>query len=265
MGEGPAADYGGALPPLPVECGADKHPVVVLRRVYTREESDADPNFFDDLEVRVRCGVVGVSSLCPIVRACVRVRYVRACCVAWVSTGPAGALGCCSIQYTDVQPLEGVGGLPYACVHSQETSESRGGVRQGFHCLVRMMLAVSACPMRATALLLCHPPPPPSIHFLAIDEKSSLSSSVPQRVYWILPVVPRVGSTHFPQHTYRLDFATVYPGGHVDGVRQVRDGDQRGHPGDTGLLRERGRDVRQQHWCQQVRGGDARQVTKEID
>lgn len=48
-----AADYGGALPPLPEECGADKHPVVVLRSVYTREESDADPNFFDDLEVCV--------------------------------------------------------------------------------------------------------------------------------------------------------------------------------------------------------------------
>lgn len=42
----------GALPPLPEECGADKHPVVVLRSVYTREESEADPHFFDDLEVR---------------------------------------------------------------------------------------------------------------------------------------------------------------------------------------------------------------------
>lgn len=41
----------GALPPLPEECGADKHPVVVLRSVYTREESEADPHFFDDLEV----------------------------------------------------------------------------------------------------------------------------------------------------------------------------------------------------------------------
>ena len=42
----------GALPPLPAECCADKHPVVVLRNVYTRGESEADPNFFDDLEVR---------------------------------------------------------------------------------------------------------------------------------------------------------------------------------------------------------------------
>ncbi|CAM9158163.1 unnamed protein product [Scytosiphon promiscuus] len=33
-----------------VECGADKHPVVVLRSVYTREESESDPDFFDDLE-----------------------------------------------------------------------------------------------------------------------------------------------------------------------------------------------------------------------
>lgn len=61
-----AADYGsgdgdgqglgasdGALPPLPAECGAEKHPVVVLRSVYTKEESDADPHFFDDLEVHV--------------------------------------------------------------------------------------------------------------------------------------------------------------------------------------------------------------------
>ncbi|CAN0464344.1 unnamed protein product, partial [Laminaria digitata] len=38
------------LPPLPEACGADKHPVVVLRNVYTREESETDPNFFDDLE-----------------------------------------------------------------------------------------------------------------------------------------------------------------------------------------------------------------------
>lgn len=45
-------DGGGGLPPLPEECNADKHPVVVLRSVYTREESESDPNFFDDLEVR---------------------------------------------------------------------------------------------------------------------------------------------------------------------------------------------------------------------
>lgn len=41
-----------AFPPLPPECEEDKYPVVVLQNVYTREEADADPNFFDDLEVR---------------------------------------------------------------------------------------------------------------------------------------------------------------------------------------------------------------------
>lgn len=45
-------DEYGPLPPLPEECDADKHPVVVLRNVYSREEMEADPNFFDDLEVR---------------------------------------------------------------------------------------------------------------------------------------------------------------------------------------------------------------------
>ncbi|CAM9725083.1 unnamed protein product [Choristocarpus tenellus] len=56
VGAAAAADGGmlaverGPCPPLPVECEADKHPVVVLWNVYTKEESEADPNFFDDLE-----------------------------------------------------------------------------------------------------------------------------------------------------------------------------------------------------------------------
>lgn len=54
------------LPPLPEECGADKHPVVVLRNVYTREESEVDPSFFDDLEVR--CGLL---TWCEVMRLCV--------------------------------------------------------------------------------------------------------------------------------------------------------------------------------------------------
>lgn len=41
----------GDLPSLPEECEADKYPVVVLRNVYSKEEAEADPDFYDDLEV----------------------------------------------------------------------------------------------------------------------------------------------------------------------------------------------------------------------
>lgn len=39
------------LPSLPEECEAHKYPVVVLRNVYSKEEAEADPDFYDDLEV----------------------------------------------------------------------------------------------------------------------------------------------------------------------------------------------------------------------
>lgn len=45
----------GGLPSLPEECEAYKYPVVVLRNVYSKEEAEADPNFYDDLEVICAC------------------------------------------------------------------------------------------------------------------------------------------------------------------------------------------------------------------
>lgn len=62
--EGKSED--GTLPPLPAECGADKHPVVVLHNVYTREDSDADPNFFDDLEVKFQLRTLVLESRCAL-------------------------------------------------------------------------------------------------------------------------------------------------------------------------------------------------------